>query len=53
MKKSEWQEILDSVPDDYDIQFDAEINGKEITGLQYDQHDVNEHAKVLYITLYK
>lgn len=53
MKKSELQEILNEIPDDYNICFEAEIKGDDISGLKYDQYDINEKAKRLYIILYK
>ena len=53
MKKSELLEILNKIPDDYSVHFEAEIKGNDITGLKYDQYDINERAKRLYIMLYK
>lgn len=53
MEKSTLLELLNKIPDDYEVQFDVEIKEKEISNLKYDQYDINERAKKLYITLYK
>lgn len=53
MKKSKLLELLDKIPDDYEISFEADIRGNDVTGLKYDQYDINERAKRLYIMLYK
>lgn len=53
MRKSELQEILNKIPDDYDIYFEANIKDKELGIFKYDQYDINENAKRLYLMLYK